>query len=210
MPMRVALADDIDLLLIGARSVLESDHRIQVVGGARSSDQLLRVVERQQPDVVLVSERLPGADTLSLVATLRTRQPRLKIMVLGGWLHGGLIHELLLAGVSAYLYRGDDLQAGLIHAVDVVLRGQLYLSPSANSEYLLAQQKPGRHLHLNAEARAVLRLMAAGLTMEQVANELKLPRRRVYWVREKLRLRFDVQTNEHLISRAVADGFVRL
>jgi FixJ family two-component response regulator len=88
------------------------------------------------------------------------------------------------------------------------MRDRPFLSPTANAEYLVAMQSPERDWQLDNEARSVLRMLAQGYHTGQIAYELEIPLRRVYWVREKLRCRFGALTNEHMISRAAAEGFV--
>lgn len=84
---------------------------------------------------------------------------------------------------------------------------KLYLSPSANSAYLTAMSSPGRDWKLNSEARVVLRLLARGLHISEIADQMGVPMRRIYWVRQKLRRRFGANTNEHLLNIAMGEGF---
>jgi DNA-binding NarL/FixJ family response regulator len=120
---------------------------------------------------------------------------------------GLLIRDLFAVGACGYLAAGDDLPACLLTAVDTVLRERPYLSPTANSEYLITMHTRDRNWKLDAEARAVLRLLAQSFTVGRIAAQLQVKPRRVYWVREKLRYRFGATTNEHLISWAVMEGF---
>jgi DNA-binding CsgD family transcriptional regulator len=92
----------------------------------------------------------------------------------------------------------------------MVLREYPYLSPTANAEYLVTMQGNNRGWHLDTEARAILRLIASGCTAREIAAQMNLKLRRVYWVTEKLRARFGASTNEHLISLAKAEGFTCL
>jgi DNA-binding CsgD family transcriptional regulator len=71
-------------------------------------------------------------------------------------------------------------------------------------------EHPTRKWELDTEAYAVLRLLAQGNTVGSIAVHLKVSQRRVYWVREKLRRRFGAVTNEHLITRAAAEGLANL
>jgi DNA-binding NarL/FixJ family response regulator len=121
---------------------------------------------------------------------------------------GLLIRDLFALGARGYLYKGDELQESLVRAVETVMRNRPYLSPTANAEYLVAMQSPERDWQLDGEARAVLRLLSQGCHVGQIALALDIPQRRVYWVRQKLRQRFGAVTNEHMISRATAEGFV--
>ena len=86
-----------------------------------------------------------------------------------------------------------------------IQRGRTFLSPTARTLTFSAASSEGIRL-LNHEARSVLRLLAEGLPVREIAAQLDLPQRRVYRVRDKLRRRFGAVTNEHLIRRAVAEG----
>ena len=110
--------------------------------------------------------------------------------------------------MSGYLYKSDDLCELLVTAIDTVLLDRPYLSPTANAEYLIAMQSPNANERLDPEARQVLQLLAHGEHAGQISKRLGIDKRRVYWVREKLRRRFGAKTNEHLIQRAAAEGFI--
>jgi DNA-binding NarL/FixJ family response regulator len=207
MAIRILIADDSDLTIYAAQHLLQQDHRYRVSGTARSMDELLTLVDHEPPDVILLNEWLHAIDVLSAVEVLRGRAPLSRILVMGSLAEGQLICELLDAGVKGYLLKSDDLTECLTLAVDTVMRDRLYLSPSANAEFLVAVQNPLRDASLDAEARQVLRLLAQGYHIAQIALELGVPERRVYWVRQKLRQRFGATTNEHMMIRATAAGF---
>lgn len=208
MKVRILIADSADLIRLGMQSVLETRPEFIVEAAVASVADLLEAA-RQQPQVIIVDERLdPEMDILKLVECIGQVAPRASMLVSGQLTDGLLIRDLFAAGGCGYLYKGDELQESLITAVETVLRQRPYLSATANSEYLVAMQSPERDWRLDGEARAVLRLLAQGCHVGQVALALGLPLRRVYWVREKLRHRFGAVTNEHMISRAAAEGFV--
>jgi DNA-binding CsgD family transcriptional regulator len=73
---------------------------------------------------------------------------------------------------------------------------------------LVAMQSALRNWKLDSEARTVLRLMARGLHVNDIADQIAVSVRRIYWVRQKLRKRFGANTNEHLVSMAMSEGFV--
>lgn len=208
MAIRIVLADDADLVIEGAQSVLNADHRFHVVGTARCMDVLLKTIEAGYPDVVVLSEWIHNLDILSAVEAIHKVRPCLKVIVMGGLADGLLIRDLFSAGVSGYLYKSDDLCELLVTAIDTVLLDRPYLSPTANAEYLISMQSPNANERLDPEARQVLQLLAHGEHAGQISKRLGIDKRRVYWVREKLRRRFGAKTNEHLIQRAAAEGFI--
>lgn len=175
---------------------------------ASCASELVRMATELRPDIVIAEDQLdPTIDALELVDQLTRSAPSTSIILFGNLTDGMLIRDLLSSGVRGYLYEGDDLRIHIFTALDTVLRKRLYLSPTANAEYLVAMQSEERDWKLDTEARSVLRLLARGCTVGSIAAQLHLNPRRVYWVREKLRRRFGATTNEHLISRAAAEGF---
>lgn len=208
MITRIVIADDSDLTLLGAEAILSGEAPFTVQGTARCLHELLALLETTPADVVLFNEWLYNADVLSVVAQVQTIRPRARLIVMGALSDGLLIRDLFAMGVRGYLYKSDDLGECLVTAIETVMRDRPYLSPTANAEYLIAMQSPLRDAHLDEEARAVLRMLANGQHVGEIACALDVSVRRVYWVRQKLRDRFGANTNEHMISRAAQEGFI--
>jgi len=108
MSIRVVIADDADVVVMGAQRVLEDDHRFAVVGTARCIDDLLDSVSLTRPDAVLMGEYLHSLDILNAVEQVRNLRPKVKIIVMGGLVDGLLIRDLFNWGVDGYLYKSDD------------------------------------------------------------------------------------------------------
>jgi DNA-binding NarL/FixJ family response regulator len=204
---RLVLADEHDLFMLGARQILEQSHHL-IVGTFDTKDALLKGIGTLKPDVLCLGDRLdPTFDLLDFLGDIQATQSEFRTLVIGTCLDGLLIRDLFSAGIHGYLYKGDTLADCLGLAICLVLANRPYLSTTANAEYLIAMQTRRYDWQLDAEARAVLRLLADGCTVGSIAARLHIHQRRVYWIREKLRRRFGATTNEHLIRRAVADGF---
>lgn len=208
MHIRFAAADEADLMLVGIQTILKDNPDCEVVAAVRSASELLEISKQFHPDVVLLNEQLdPLMDVLALVERLKQITPKSRLLILGGLSEGLLIRDLFACGVLAYLYEGDDLKDHLIPAIGAVVQNRPYLSPTANSAYLIAMQSPQRNWQLDTEVRAMLRLLMQGVHIAEIARQLDIPMRRAYFLRYKLRKRFGATTNEHLISRAMAEGF---
>lgn len=208
MDIRIVLGDESDVVLIGVQTILKECATWKVVDTTRNGDELLDVVQRLQPEIILFNERLdPLIDVLALVERLKNASPKSSLVVFGSQADGLLVRDLFACGVLGYLFSGDDLRNCLIPALTTILHNRPYLSPTANAEYLVAMQSPIRDWKLDSEGRAVLRLLARGLHINDIATQMDVPLRRIYWVRQKLRKRFGANTNEHLISMALSEGF---
>jgi DNA-binding NarL/FixJ family response regulator len=134
--------------------------------------------------------------------------PNAAVLVIGAFSDGMIIHNLFSRGVKGYLYRCDPLADTLPLALTAILKGRLYLSPTANAAYLVSIQGGQYARQLDDEARTVLQLLAEGCTVGEIAFQIRRSPRRVYWVRQKLRNWLGAATNEHLIQRAVEEGFI--
>jgi DNA-binding NarL/FixJ family response regulator len=210
MVIKIVLADDSDLMMVGTEAIIESKPEYRVVGKAHTLNTVLKAVEQQNPEIAILSECLYDTDIVSAVDAVRHISPQTLMIVVGMLTDGTLIHNLYMHGIKGYLYRGDPLQECLLPAIRTVLQDRPYLSPTANAEYLITLQSGHPVQQLNAEARAVLNYLAQGISVNQIAYYMGTSPRRVYSIRDRLRRRFGVETNEHLISRAVAEGFTVL
>lgn len=208
MMTHILIADSSSLTVVGAMSLLR-ERANTVITKAENGDDLRDLAYLLQPTVILLGDPFdPLIDVLRLVDRLLQAARQARIIIMGTSSDGLIIHDLFSLGVRGYLAKGDDLAACLVTAVETVLRDRPYLSPTANSEYLLALQTKQQSWQLDDEERMVLRLLARGCTASEIATEMRMRRRRVYWITEKLRYRFGAATNAHLINRANAEGFV--
>ncbi|MCB9451434.1 MAG: response regulator transcription factor [Anaerolineaceae bacterium] len=209
MKHRILIADEADLMLLGIETILQNYPGADVIGTARSGGELLAKSKGQHPDIIILNERLDALiDVLALTERLKQVSPQSRLIVVGSLAEGLLIRDLFACDVLAYLFAGDDLRDHLVAAVQAVAQRRPYLSPTANSAYLVAMQSPLRDWQLDPEARAMLRLLMGGVHIADIARQLDIPMRRAYFLRHKLKQRFGAATNEHLISRAVSEGFI--
>jgi len=207
MTVKIILADDSDLMMVGTEAIIEAEGKYRVVGKAHTLNDVLQSIVQNSPEIAILSEYLYDTDILSAIDAVRHASPKTFIIVVSMMTDGTLIHNLYMHGIKGYLYRGDPIQECLLPAIRTILQDRPYLSPTANAEYLITLQSRHPVPQLNAEARSVLNYLAQGISVNQIAYHMGTSPRRIYTIRDRLRRRFGVETNEHLISRAVAEGF---
>jgi DNA-binding NarL/FixJ family response regulator len=208
-PIRIVVADDVDLVLHGVQSILAGWPEAEVIGAYQTVPDLYTGLNRQCPEVILLDDRIdPDCGPLQVIHEVRRLCPRGKILVLGSIVDGMIVQEFFAHGIHGYLYKADPLAETLVTAIRTVLLGRPYLSPTAGSEHLLAMQGGRRRWQLDEEALTVLRLLAEGNHVNQVSQKMGKPMYRIYAVRNKLRARFGAENNEAMISRATAEGFL--
>jgi DNA-binding NarL/FixJ family response regulator len=169
--LKVLIADDHPLVLQGIRRTLEESDGIEVVGEARSGDELLALVGRRAPDLVLLDLRMPGRDGLECIAEIKRLWPEIKTVALSACEDRGSIDAALLAGASAYMVKS-------VSPVDIpsVLRqasaGAVYHTPSApppRADVLVATGPT-----LTPREAAILKAIADGLTTKAISKDLWL------------------------------------
>ncbi len=103
--LKVLIADDHPLLLAGLRRTLETESDIEIVGQARSVPELLGLIERRQPRLVLTDLRMPGGDGFELIARVRDSWPEIKLVVLSASDDQASVDGALRAGASAFIVK---------------------------------------------------------------------------------------------------------
>ena len=170
--LRVLIADDHPLMLQGIRRALEASDDIEVVGEARSGEQTLALVERRQPNLVLLDLHMPGIGGLECLEQITQRWPEVKTVVISASDDRATIDSALLAGASAYILKS-------VSPMDIpsVLRqastGAVYHVPSSPSPRN-AERPPASGPDLTPRETTILMAVAGGLTTKAISQELWL------------------------------------
>jgi len=179
--VRVVVADDQEVVRAGFRALLELTDDLVVVGEAGDGGEAVERARALRPDVLLMDIRMPGVDGLE--ATRRIADdPHLdgvRVLVLTTFESDDHVFGALRAGASGFLLK-DVAAADLYAAVRVVAAGQSMLAPTVTRRLIDAytgHDQPGpvgpeRLDVLTDREREVVRLVARGLTNDEIAREL--------------------------------------
>jgi len=165
--MRVLVADDHKLILEGIKRALEESEDFEVVGECSSGSQVLPMVGRTNPDLVLLDLRMPGADGLTCLSQIRKRYPDIKVVVLSVSTDENLIQTILKRGASAYIVKSInpiDLPSALRQAVEGTVYSAIGLPESSDSA--------AKAVGLTDRETAILSALARGLSNEAIGKEL--------------------------------------
>jgi DNA-binding NarL/FixJ family response regulator len=169
--LKVLIADDHPLVLQGIRRTLEESDGIEVVGEARSGDELLALIERRSPDLVLLDLRMPGADGLECIAEIKRLWPEVKTVALSACEDRASIDAALLAGASAYMVKSVspmDIPAVLRQAS----AGAVYHTPTVAP--VSSEEPVSSGPTLTPRETAILKAIADGLTTKAISQDLWL------------------------------------
>jgi len=205
---RVVLADDHTLVTEALVGLLAP--RFDVVATVADGHALLEVVRDLEPDVAIVDIAMPMLNGLDAARHIRQSTPACRMIFLTMAQDPDLAAEAFRVGALGFLLKTS---AGweLVQAVESALRGNRYVTPSlqrALQEAPLEHPEASAHAELTTRQREVLRLLASGQSMKQVARELGVSRRTVAFHKYQVMGKFHLASNAELVQFAIRQGVI--
>ncbi|MEV4568706.1 response regulator transcription factor [Nonomuraea sp. NPDC049419] len=213
MTLRVVIADDEDLIRAGLRIILDAEPDLTVVGEAADGAEVLPVVRRERPDVVLMDVRMPAVDGIRATERLLALDDPPKVLVVTTFENDDHVYDALRAGASGFLLkrtRPDDL----VQAVRMVAAGDSLLFPAA-IRALAGRRTPAGSPdrvpgidRLTEREGDVLRLMTRGLSNQEIAGELVVSQETVKTHVGNVLAKLGARDRTQAVIAAYESGFV--
>jgi DNA-binding NarL/FixJ family response regulator len=165
---RILLADDHPLLLVGVRRSLEAAAGFVVVGEAHDGSEVLPLVGRLNPDVVLLDVRMPGMDGIECLERLRSRHPDLKVVMLGNEGDPAQVEAAFVRGACGFIVKTiepEELAPAIRDAVESA-------EPRAYGLAVLTDAVTAATAGLSERELEILRTVSRGLSNKAIAREL--------------------------------------
>lgn len=208
--IRILIADDHPILRRGLKDILVRELEGTVCGEAGNAQQVLSEVQSQDWDLVILDVTMPGRSGLDVLRDLKGLRPKLPVLILSMHPEDQLGKRMIRAGASGYMNK-ESAPEELIKAVRKVLAGGLYVSQALAERLALdLHGNAGCPLHENLSSREfeVLRMLASGKTVTQIAEELHLSAATVSTHRAHILEKMNMTTTAELISYAVRNRLV--
>ena len=213
--LNVLLADDHKLLRAGLKLLLQRNPDLTVVGEAADGEQTLQLFQQLEPDLLLLDLSMPKMDGLDCLREIKSRWPEAKVIVLTMHEDENYIKQAMQAGAAAYVHK-SAADTDLFKAIEAVQAGQLYLSQQDSNLLLhvLLKQDPAPvdnqapYVLLSPREREVLRLIAHGYSMAEVAERLSLSIKTVDTYKTRLMEKLGTTRKSELVSYALKYGLL--
>jgi len=210
----VLLCDDHTLFREGIKAILRDEASIEIVGEAEDGRQAVDRAQQLLPDVVLMDISMPDLNGFEATARILQANPKIRILILTMYEEEEVIPRCLTAGASGYVLK-DAPRADLIHAIDVVRRGGQYLSSRALKK-IVRQHVQGAKIgatdyeRLSGREREVLKLLADGLTLKEIATRLVLSVKTVDNHKTNMMRKLDLHDRTEVIKYAIQRKLIRI
>jgi DNA-binding NarL/FixJ family response regulator len=168
MAMKVLIADDHRLMVEGIRRALAEAEDIEIVGEATSGSQVLPLVRRMNPDVVLLDMRMPHMDGLACLDLIKKHCPKVKVVVLSVYSESEHIQAAFRHGAVGYIVKSvnpQDLPSAIRQAVEGSVFHALGLPE-------MSEESVGKANGLTERELAILKAVARGLSNQAIGKEL--------------------------------------
>jgi DNA-binding NarL/FixJ family response regulator len=202
--MRILIADDHAVVRQGIKQILADDFKKATFGEARTAQEALTKIWKEKWDVVILDITMPGRSGLEVLKELKNLRPKLPVLVLSMHPEDQFAVRVLKAGASGYMTK-ESAPEELVGAIKKVLAGGRHVS-AALAEIMAAyitidDKRPAHELLSNREFQ-VLRLIASGKTVSQIAKEISLSVRTVSTYRTRILEKMALKSNAELTHYA--------
>lgn len=214
MNVRVLLADDVPLMRVGLRLLLEGLPLVTVVGEAADAEQTLQMVRDLGPDLVMLDLGLPGIEEWQVIPQIRLRHQLARVVAMSMKADRHQATGALKAGAIGYLLKSCAAdEVGM--AIRSVMAGNVYLSPHVADmivDHYVRNGSNGSNGEANLRRaltlreRKVLQLVADGMTSKEIARTLTVSVKTVDTHRQQIMSKLGIRSIARLTKYAVREG----
>ena len=207
MPIRVALADDHQILVDGLQRLIDATPDMRVVATANDAPSAIAASQRESPDVLVLDLSMPAGGGLEVARRIREMDLPTKIVVLTMWAEERYVLEAVRLGVAGYVLK-RSADRDLIEAIRTVARGEAYLTPAAVRLLLSTQSPEPETPALSPREREVLRLTARGFSNLEIGERLFVSPKTIDTYRSRIMSKLDIHRRSELVDYALSHGLM--
>ena len=210
--IRLLIVDDQTVVREGLAAILANYSDIEVVGQAEDGSQAVIIAQETQPDVILLDLVMPKMDGLTAIPKIKEIAPETRILVVTSFAENDRVYQAIKAGALGYILK-DATREQLLQAIRDVAQGRASLQPSIAVKLIQEINHPAELLYtadpLTRRELETLRLIARGMSNQEIANELVVHERTiakyVSSILDKLQLANRTQAALYALREGISD-----
>jgi DNA-binding NarL/FixJ family response regulator len=208
--IRILVADDHAIVREGLKQILAKHDDINVAGEAANGNDVLKMVREQEWDVLVTDMSMPGRSGIELIKLVKEARPKLPVLVLSMYGEDQYAVRAIRAGASGYLNK-ESASDQLVTAIRKVAAGGVHVSAAvaeAMFHNLRGDSASTPHEQLSDREFQVLRLIAAGKSTTEIADELVLSPKTVSTHKARILEKMQMSNQAELIRYAIEHKLV--
>ncbi len=208
MISRVIIVDDHPIFRMGMGELLGQEEDFEVCGLAADIAGARRLIEREAPDLAIIDITLSGENGLDLVKEISAGSAKLAILVLSMHDEQVWAERAIRAGAKGYIMK-KEASENVISALRDIREGKIYVSSTIMARLLVRLQvQPDKTSasivdRLTDRELEVFRLIGAGLSTREIAEQMKLGVKTIGTYRDRVKQKLDIRKSSELVRRAV-------
>jgi two-component system, NarL family, invasion response regulator UvrY len=208
--IKILVADDHPIVRQGLKQILSEYPDMTVADEAGNGKEVLSKVAKKDYDIVLLDISMPGRNGLDILKELKTKKPKLPVLVLSIYPEDQYAVRVLKLGASGYLTK-ESVPEELVAAIRKVARGRKYVSnylaEKLASDLEINAEKP-LHENLSDREYQVMFMIASGKRLKEISEELSLSIKTISTYRSRIMDKMKMKNNAELIRYALQNSLV--
>jgi DNA-binding NarL/FixJ family response regulator len=211
VPVRVFVVDDHEIVRSGLCALIAAQPDMIIVGEAAEGLSFLKGVDAARPDVVVMDVSMPVLDGIEATRRLKAALPEVKVITLTARDERSYVELIMAAGASGYVLKRSSAD-DLLRAIRAIVAGGVYLDPAMAAAALAPLRQAGSigaPSRLSERESEVLRMIAEGHAVKDVATRLGISTRTLETYRSRAMDKLGLKTRADIVRHALQRGWLR-
>lgn len=209
--IKLAIIDDHEVIINGLQAMLSGCAQLKIIYTSNTANHLLSCLKVEQPDVLLMDIQMPEVSGIELCKQVHRQYPAMKIIAFSSFDDSHFVKQIIRNGASGYLLKNADQQS-IVTAIENVVKGEEVIDEAIKKiligESLTGHRRSLYDIPLTKREKEILKLIAAELSNQEIADKLFISLRTVETHRFNLTQKLDVKNAAGLVKEAMKRGLV--
>lgn len=208
--IKILIADDHPIIRHGLKQIISEESDMEVTGEAENGNRVYELLKNSNFDILILDISLPDINGIEILNKLKRNYSELPVLVLSAHPEDQYALRTIQAGAMGYLNKITASEQ-LVSAIRKIISGSYYTSPTLSDKLLSVlkdNRKKIRHEDLSPREFEILRLIASGKTVKEIADKLFLSIPTVYTYRSRIYEKMKMKSDNEIIQYCIIEGLV--